>query len=103
MLCITCVDALLGTDMDRVCRKAQEAAGVPVLPCYMYALTREGRLPPMASVRQTVYSLLEPRKKQADACNILGYFSPLRDDCELYALLRRPGAAHPGALPLRGF
>ncbi|MBQ3974537.1 MAG: oxidoreductase, partial [Lachnospiraceae bacterium] len=37
MICITCVDALLGTDMERVCRKAQERAGVPVRPCYMYA------------------------------------------------------------------
>lgn len=24
MICITCVDALLGTDMERVCRKAEE-------------------------------------------------------------------------------
>ena len=43
MICITCVDALLGTDMERVCRKAEEKAGLPVRPCYMYALTREGR------------------------------------------------------------
>ena len=46
MICITCVDALLGTDMERVCRKASDFTGVPVLPCYMYALTREGRVPP---------------------------------------------------------
>ena len=26
MICITCVDALLGTDMERVCRKAEERA-----------------------------------------------------------------------------
>jgi nitrogenase molybdenum-cofactor synthesis protein NifE len=91
MLCITCVDALLGTDMERVCRRASEAAGVPVLPCYMYALTREGRLPPMTAVRKSVYSLLEPRAKRPDAANILGFFSPLTDDCELYALLRAAG------------
>ena len=91
MLCITCVDALLGTDMDRVCRRASEAAGVPVLPCYMYALTREGRLPPMPAVRHTVYSLLQKRPRSSDACNLLGHFSPLRDDCELYALLRAAG------------
>ena len=63
MICITCVDALLGTDMERVCRKASDYAGVPVVPCYMYALTREGRLPPMVSVRRSVYSLLQPREK----------------------------------------
>lgn len=91
MICITCVDALLGTDMERVCRKASAAAGVPVVPCYMYALTREGRVPPMTSVRKSVYSLLEKRTKKADSVNLLGYFSPLRDDCELYDLLRQAG------------
>ena len=91
MICITCVDALLGTDMERVCRKASEYAGVPVVPCYMYALTREGRLPPMVSVRRSVYSLLHPREKVATSVNILGFFSPLRDDTELYPLLKSAG------------
>ena len=91
MICITCVDALLGTDMERVCRKAQEAAGLPVRPCYMYALTREGRKPPMVHVRQSLYSLLEPRKKRGNVVNLLGFFSPLVDDCELYDLLHQAG------------
>lgn len=91
MICITCVDALLGTDMDRVCRKSSDRAGVPVVPCYMYALTREKRLPPMASVRKSVYSLLKPRKRKSDEVNILGYFSPLQEDCELYSLLKSAG------------
>lgn len=91
-ICITCVDALLGTDMDRVCRKSSEFAGVPVVPCYMYALTREKRLPPMAAVRKTVYSLLEPvEKRHSDEVNILGFFAPLNDDCELYDLLKQAG------------
>ena len=77
MICITCVDALLGTDMERVCRKAEEVAGLPVKPCYMYALTREGRKPPMVHVRQSIYSLLEPKKKKGNVVNLLGYFSPL--------------------------
>ena len=91
MICITCVDALLGTDMERVCRKAEEAAGLPVRPCYMYALTREGRKPPMVHVRQSLYSLLEPRKKKGNVVNLLGFFSPLVDDCELYDLLHQAG------------
>ena len=64
---------------------------MPVVPCYMYALTREKRLPPMASVRKSVYSLLKPRKRKSDEVNILGYFSPLQDDCELYSLLKSAG------------
>lgn len=91
MICGTCVDALLGTDWDRVCRKAEKASGVPVRPCYMYALTREGRKPPMVLVRKAIYSLLEPQKRDPRTVNLLGYFSPLEDDCELYDLLKQAG------------
>lgn len=91
MICITCVDALLGTDMERICRKAMDKVNIPVLPCYMYALTRESRKPPMVHVRQSIYSLLKPMEKKMDTVNILGYFAPLIDDCELYDLLHHIG------------
>ena len=91
MICITCVDALLGTDMERVCRKAEEAVGIPVKPSYMYALTREGRNPPMVHVRQSLYSLLKPMKKKGNVVNLLGYFAPLCDNSELYTLLQDIG------------
>ncbi|MGN0193740.1 MAG: nitrogenase component 1 [Pseudoramibacter sp.] len=93
MICITCVDALLGTDMDRVCRKAEKAAGVPVRPCYMYALTREGRKPPMVHVRQSLYDLLEERRRKVDRVNLLGFFNGVDKDSELYALLGAVGVS----------
>ena len=91
MICATCADALLGTDWDRVCRKAEEESGVRVRPCYMYALTREGVRPPMVHVRQSLYSLLEARKKNSRAVNLLGFFSPVRQDFELLDYLREAG------------
>lgn len=91
MICITCVDALLGTDMERVCRRAEKRVGLPVRPCYMYALTREGRRPPMVHVRQSLYSLLESAPKRATSVNLLGFFAPLVDDCELYRYLAGMG------------
>ncbi len=91
MICVTCVDALLGTDMERVCRSCTEAAGVPCVPAYMYALTREKRLPPMGLARKTIYSLLKPQKRRSNECNILGFFSHLEDGCEIYELLHRAG------------
>ena len=90
MICITCVDALLGTDMERVCRKAEDFAKVRVRPCYMYALTREGRKPPMVHVRESLYSLLEPKPKVATSINILGFFAPLRKT-ELLDVFYRSG------------
>lgn len=94
MICITCVDALLGTDMERVCKKVEEKINLPCRPCYMYALTRESHRPPMVYVRETVYSLLTPTKKQSNAVNLLGFFSPLNDNAELYALLKSVGIKH---------
>ena len=109
MICITCVDALLGTDMDRICRRAREKVpGVRVQPCYMYALTREGRKPPMVHVRQSIYELLDPRRKKASSVNLLGFFAPLEGSAgmsetgdsaaqnsdtgsELFAILRQAG------------
>ena len=91
MICITCVDALLGTDMERVCRKASEYAGLPVLPSYMYALTREGREPPMNSVRKSIYSLLEKTKRRSNVVNLMGEFAPLTDDSEIYQILKAAG------------
>ena len=91
MICLTCVDALLGTDMERVCRKAEAAVGLPVRPCYMYALTRESQHPPMQAVRETIYGLLRPRRKDPRQANLLGFFTPVAADSELFSLLERAG------------
>ena len=95
MICITCVDALLGTDMERVCMACENALGdgTRVRPCYMYALTREGRRPPMVHVRQTLYSLLEPLEKDPKSVNIIGNFAPLEDG-ELQKYLTKAGVKH---------
>ena len=45
----------------------------------------------MVHVRQSLYSLLEPRRKRATSVNVLGFFAPLVDDCELYGYLRGIG------------
>lgn len=42
-------------------------------------------------MRQSLYSLLEPQKKKGNVVNLLGFFSPLVDDCELYELLHQAG------------
>ena len=91
LICITCVDALLGTDLVRVCKKAEELTGVHVVPSYMYALMREGTKPPMTAIRQSIYSMLEKRKKNPHAVNLLGYFAPFEDQTELYPMFREAG------------
>ena len=98
MLCVTCVDALLGTDLDRICRACYEKTGVKAAPAYMYALTREKRLPPMGLIRKSVYSLLEKQKRYSNVCDLLGYFSALDDGCEIYDLLHSAGIKRIGEI-----
>ena len=59
--------------------------------CALYALTREGRKPPMVDVRRAIYSLLEKQPRRRRTVNLLGYFAPLQDDCEIYDILRGVG------------
>ncbi len=79
MICITCA------------RKAETLVQIPVRPCYMYALTREGRRPPMVAVRQSLYSLLPSQKRIRSSVNLLGFFAPVDPDCELFGMLRGIG------------
>ncbi len=90
-VCTTCVDALLATDLESICMDAEEKCGVRVVPSYMYALTREGRKPPMTVIRQTIYSLLEKQDRMPDRVNIMGFFSALDPENEFFALLRKAG------------
>lgn len=77
MICLTCVDALLGTDMERICKKAQKSVGIPVLPCYMYALTREGRKPD--GTCQTVNLFFVRTKKEEEYfCESIRAFCSVR-------------------------
>lgn len=91
VLCITCADALLGTDLERICRMTAEKTGVAVVPSYMYALEREGKKPPMVAIRKTIYSLLERKTQIPDMVNLMGFFSPLDESCELIPLLQTAG------------
>ena len=82
LLCTTCVDALLGTDMDRIARQTEALIHLPTRPCYMYALTRESLHPPMVQVRETIASLLKepPSSPQADR-ERSDHFRPLGAAC----------------------
>lgn len=91
LLCTTCVDALLGTDMERVCRNVEAAIHIPTRPCYMYALTRESLHPPMVQVREMIYGLLTKCKKDPRAANLLGFFSPIDETGDLFDFLHACG------------
>ncbi|MQN02212.1 MAG: oxidoreductase [Lachnospiraceae bacterium] len=81
MLVFTCVDALLGTDMDYVAAACEKKTGIRVVPAPMYALTREGMNPPMVQVRRSIFSLLEKRERNPHAVNVLGSLGGITKEC----------------------
>ena len=91
VICITCVDALLGTDLPRICRKAEEENEVLVIPSYMYAIEREGKKPPMVAIRETLYSLLERPSVDPRSVNLLGFFSEVDPKSDLLSLMKGAG------------
>lgn len=90
-LCMTCVDALLGTDLDRICRQLERTVGIPVVACFMDPITRESKNAPMVSVQQAIMRCLKKGETSASQINLLGNFVPLEDSCELYGLLKDAG------------
>ena len=92
LICITCVDALLGTDLERVCRKVEKLHDdIHVVPTYMYALLREEKNAPMVAIRKALYSLVKRDSVDFRQVNLLGQFAHYEDDCELYDLLKNVG------------
>ena len=95
LLVFTCVDALLGTDMDVMASACEKKTGVRVVSAPMFALTREGMNPPMVQVRRSIFSLLEKRKRNPHAVNVLGSFGGFDSEsmAELHKILATAGIA----------
>ena len=93
MICITCVDALLGTDMERVCRKAEEksrTSGASLL----YVCTDQRRTETADGTCTTVLCIpsWNQRKKKRKCSQSTGiFFLRLWTYCELYDLLHSAG------------
>ena len=93
IICMTCLDALLGTDLAGLGRKISRQAGIPVTTTFMDPIVRDGNYGPMVQVRQAITNCFEAQKKGSEsnsAVNLLGTFAPL-EGSELSALLAGAG------------
>lgn len=90
-LCMTCVDAIMGTDIDRIAKEIEAETGIKTVGSFMDPIAREGRKAPMISVQRAVYSAMEPAEHDEHAANIIGNFVPLDGGSELYDILKQKG------------
>ena len=90
LVCMTCLDALLGTDLAGLGKKISRQVGIPVTTTFMDPIVRDGNYGPMVQVRQSITSCFE-RDKAENAVNLLGTFAPIEEENELLSLLEGAG------------
>lgn len=91
-LSMTCVDAMMGTDLEKIAAEVEEKTGIKTVGSFMDPIAREGRRAPMVSVQTAISSALEPvLEKDEHAVNIIGNFVPLNMRSELYDFLEKKG------------
>ena len=91
LICMTCVDALMGTDLEGLCRRLTKEAGIPVTGCFMDPTVRETNRAPVVKVQQAIAGLLEKRATDSNCINVLGDFTPLDTDGDLFDVLHETG------------
>ena len=94
LICMTCLDALLGTDLAGLGRKISAQVGIPVTTTFMDPIVRDGNYGPMVQVRQAITDCFETgenAESSNSAVNLLGTFAPLEKGNELLAFLEGAG------------
>ena len=96
LICMTCLDALLGTDLAGLGRKISAQVGIPVTTTFMDPIVRDGNYGPMVQVRQAITNCFEAPEKNSDckaddSINLLGTFAPIEKESELFSLLEAAG------------
>ena len=94
LICMTCLDALLGTDLAGLGKKISRQVGIPVTTTFMDPIVRDGNYGPMVQVRQAITNCFTAQEKASEsnnAINLLGTFAPLEKESELFALLEGVG------------
>ena len=94
LICMTCLDALLGTDLAGLGKKISAQVGIPVTTTFMDPIVRDGNYGPMVQVRQAITNCFMAQEEAVDgkeAVNLLGTFAPLEKESELFTLLKGAG------------
>jgi nitrogenase molybdenum-cofactor synthesis protein NifE len=96
ILCISCVDYLLGSDFDAVVAALEAEHGLPVRLSYMNPIAMDGKTPPQLNMQRTIYSFL-PEWTDTDqgapkqSVNLVGNFTPVDRYSEIYEVLQQAG------------
>lgn len=91
LICMTCIDALAGTDLVGLGAAISRDVGIPVTTTFMDPIVRDGNFGPMVQVRQAITACFKQGTPRHDWVNLLGCFADIGKDSELAELLRDAG------------
>lgn len=91
LLCITCVDHLLGSDYEPIVKQIETRYGIPARLCHMNPIVTEGKTPPQLNIQKSVYSFIPKAQKKDKGINIFGSYVPIHETSELYQVLENAG------------
>ncbi len=91
LVCMTCIDAMTGTDLAGICARLSRRVGLPIPSTFMDPIVRDGNFGPMVQVRQAITSCFQAGPVQPYALNLLGTFAPLPPQSELARLVKAAG------------
>lgn len=87
MVCVSCIDDLLGTDHSAALERMEAAHGLPIRLARMNPIQLDGKLPPGQRIQQTFYQFLSPSTQRDRGVVVLGSFVPPARDSELARVL----------------
>lgn len=99
IICVSCIDDLLGTDHEAALAEMEAAYGVPVRLARMNPITLDSKLPPSHRIQRTMYEFLAPAPDCDRGVILLGSFRAPALDSELGRFLEACGHGplrHPG-------
>ena len=92
-LFVSCIDDLLGTDLDAICEELGEKyPDIQFISCHMNPTTTDTGVPPAVNIQNKIYSVLQPTPETDTGVNIIGVLQELHPDMEIFEVLRRMGA-----------
>ncbi len=91
-LFVSCIDDLLGTDLDAICDElGGKYPDIQFISCHMNPTTTDTGLPPPVNIQNKLYSVLKKVPEKDAGVNIIGVLERLHPDMEIYNLLREMG------------
>jgi nitrogenase molybdenum-cofactor synthesis protein NifE len=83
LICLTCIDSLMGTDLKGLCKALTRQCGLPVTGTFMDPITRDTNNQPLMKVQRAIYDCLENKPKDG-SLGLIGNYSILDKSSDLY-------------------